>query len=91
MRDALAEAMRVAVDAIKIRQGNTTIHLSCSIGIAVGEVGDEASWRKLLARADAEMYRAKTNGRNRVMLDETDDLDYGYDFESSVSPAPHPG
>lgn len=79
---ALAEAMREAVNAITVRNGATMIRLSCSIGVAVGEVGDEESWRRLLARSDAAMYRAKTNGRNRVMLDETDSLDFEYSFDS---------
>ena len=82
---ALAEAMREAVNAITVRHGASTVRLSCSIGVAVGEVGNEESWRRLLARSDAAMYRAKTNGRNRVMLDETDNLDYDYDFDSVSS------
>ena len=88
---ALAEAMREAVHVITVRHGHATVRLSCSVGVAVGEVGDEASWRRLLARSDAAMYRAKTNGRNRVMLDETDNLDYEFDFDSPISSAPHLG
>lgn len=88
---ALAEAMREAVNAITMRQGNATIRLSCSIGVAVGEVGDDESWRRLLARSDAAMYRAKTNGRNRVMLDETDGLSYDFDFDQPMSSASQQG
>ena len=86
---ALAEAMREAVNGVTTRQGHATIRLSCSIGVAVGEVGDEESWRRLLARADAAMYRAKTNGRNRVMLDETDGLGYDFEFDAPLGSAPN--
>lgn len=85
---ALADAMREAVQAITMTSGHATVRLNCSIGVSVGEVGDEASWRRLLARADAAMYRAKTSGRNRVVLDEDDDplnhLDTGRD--TTISP-----
>jgi diguanylate cyclase (GGDEF)-like protein/PAS domain S-box-containing protein len=41
-----------------------TIHLSASIGVALGEAG--VSPDRLMADADTAMYRAKTNGRSRV-------------------------
>jgi diguanylate cyclase (GGDEF)-like protein/PAS domain S-box-containing protein len=44
--------------------GKTTIHISASIGVALGEGG--VSPDRLMADADTAMYRAKTNGRSRV-------------------------
>jgi diguanylate cyclase (GGDEF)-like protein len=43
---------------------HTGPHCTASIGIAVNEPGDTVDF--ILARADAALYRAKANGRNRV-------------------------
>ncbi|AUG99109.1 diguanylate cyclase [Prodigiosinella confusarubida] len=44
-----------------------SIQITASIGIAIGKSTD--SWSDWLGRADAALYRAKANGRNRVELE----------------------
>ncbi|MBA2238499.1 MAG: GGDEF domain-containing protein [Lysobacter sp.] len=57
LRAVIAAGLRCRQDAISV-----------SIGAAALEPGEDvASW---LARADAAMYRAKRDGRNRVVVDE---------------------
>ena len=46
------------------------IVLSVSIGLSELRAEDEAA--ELLARADAALYRAKQNGRNRIEADFAD-------------------
>jgi diguanylate cyclase len=67
--EALAEQIRVAVAAGRIHRtdgqdlkGIVTV----SIGIAVGKATE--SFEALLERADAALYRAKREGRNRVAV-----------------------
>ena len=67
--EALAEQIRVAVAAGRIHRtdgqdlrGIVTV----SIGIAVGKATE--SFEALLERADAALYRAKREGRNRVVV-----------------------
>lgn len=71
---ALAERIRAAVaDAPLEIHGDVTLNLTVSIGVA-GIVPDrresdlKAAAERLLAEADAALYRAKQNGRNRVEL-----------------------
>ena len=72
-RDAVAaaERMRIAVESLRIpNSGNAPYgYLTTSVGVTtIGppELGaDDASW---LGRADAALYRAKTNGRNRAEI-----------------------
>ena len=60
----LAERVRAAVDALRIPAGEGTIHPTISLGVAALVPGDSAA--ALLAKADAALYRAKRNGRNRI-------------------------
>ncbi|MEM8925077.1 MAG: EAL domain-containing protein [Actinomycetota bacterium] len=55
--DALDHPMQLA---------GRTIHLSCSIGAALADSGDDAAG--LMARADSALYRAKEEGRHRCRL-----------------------
>lgn len=44
-----------------------SVHLTVSVGMADGMVRCEDEWRELYRRADAALYRAKAEGRNRVV------------------------
>ncbi len=65
---AAAERLRTAIEKLQIpNAGNTPYgHLTTSVGVTTIGPGDlaadDATW---LARADAALYRAKVNGRNR--------------------------
>ncbi|KQY86179.1 MULTISPECIES: diguanylate cyclase [Roseateles] len=61
----VAERMRALVDMTPLRWLEQDWPLSASFGIAEAERGD-ASADAVLARADAAMYRAKSQGRNVV-------------------------
>jgi hypothetical protein len=84
--------MRVAVTLARRIAGTVTeydsarIQLTTSVGITIATSG-EADLDAVLARADAALYRAKTDGRNciRIML-----ADAGAAATASASPAPLP-
>ncbi|MFD0986957.1 sensor domain-containing diguanylate cyclase [Methyloligella solikamskensis] len=57
----LAETLR---QAVKSQPFSTVDEVTCSFGIAELEMGDKPA--DLLARADAALYEAKLNGRDRV-------------------------
>ena len=66
---AAAERMRTAIESLQIPNPRNAPygHLTTSVGVtSIGPrdlSADDASW---LARADAALYRAKSNGRNRA-------------------------
>jgi len=45
-----------------------TVHVSASIGVALHQPDDPRDLTALLARADAAMYNAKREGKNRVVI-----------------------
>lgn len=61
---AIAERLRASVSGAPMASRVGPIGVSASIGMATLRDGDSAE--RLLARADAAMYRAKQAGRNRV-------------------------
>ncbi|MDG0856229.1 GGDEF domain-containing protein [Roseateles puraquae] len=61
----VAERMRMLVEEAPLRWAAQDWPLSASFGIAEAEPGD-ADARAVLARADAALYRAKSQGRNLV-------------------------
>ncbi len=61
-----ANRMRVALEENPLQVHNTTITLTASFGAAV--LGSRESKASVLRRADAAMYLAKRNGRNRVEI-----------------------
>jgi two-component system, cell cycle response regulator len=59
---------RTAAEPFPINQGQRTIPVTLSIGIAALR-GQDDNAASLLKRADQALYRAKRDGRNRVVPD----------------------
>ena len=60
-----AEKLRLAVEALEVPINGTRLHVTISVGVA--QAGASCTdITSLLAQADAAMYYAKSNGRNRV-------------------------
>ena len=59
---------RIAAEPFPINQGQRTIPVTLSIGIAALR-GEDDNAASLLKRADQALYRAKRDGRNRVVPD----------------------
>lgn len=66
----LAEKIRVAVEKISYSDRSATIALRISIGLAAWLPGKGESAQYMVQTADKAMYRAKKDGRNRVVLDD---------------------
>lgn len=67
---ALAKRIRHALQADPIRLSDgTELCITASFGVAAGKLG-RAEWQRLIEAADAALYRAKSEGRNRVRLAE---------------------
>jgi diguanylate cyclase (GGDEF)-like protein len=64
----LAERMRMAVENMKFDYNNIKLNVSVSIGLAELKNGEDRLL--LLERADALLYKAKENGRNRVEVED---------------------
>ena len=85
-----AERVRAAFEAAALAPGSLGIPVTVSIGIASGL--PTAAIEKLIERADASLYRAKENGRNRVEVDEelvVPDAEAG-GTDKSAGPVPAP-
>ena len=54
---------------MSVEWNGQTVVTTISVGVAVAQVG-ERDTRVLIGRADAALYRAKNEGRNRVCIDE---------------------
>ncbi len=59
---------RIATEPFPIEQGHKNIEVTISIGIAALETADDNA-ASVLKRADQALYRAKRDGRNRVVAD----------------------
>lgn len=74
----IAERLRSAIEGIDAKPlSDGTSRLTVSIGVACLEEGQRQSLREppgpwLLQRADQALYRAKAQGRNRVVIDARD-------------------
>ncbi|MDX2175086.1 MAG: GGDEF domain-containing protein [Candidatus Sumerlaeia bacterium] len=66
--ELLAERIRAAVEQIAFPAAEETVRLTASIGVA-STFGRAAHADTLMARADRALYRAKGEGRNRVVVD----------------------
>jgi two-component system cell cycle response regulator len=56
---------RIAGEPFSIEQGASTIEVTISIGLAA--LGRDENAAQVLKRADQALYRAKRDGRNRVV------------------------
>ena len=61
-----AERLRLAVSASPIRTPKAEVTVTISIGVAATNPCGDCSIEKLIQSADAALYQAKANGRNRV-------------------------
>ncbi len=62
---AISERLREQLAAEPVHCDGTTVAVTVSIGVAQWTPADDVS--RLLVRADAALYRAKQQGRNRVV------------------------
>ncbi|MDF1608444.1 GGDEF domain-containing protein [Hoeflea sp. YIM 152468] len=60
----LSDRIRQAVSEIAVRNGNVTLKVTVSAGLAIWD--GEESGEDLYRRADKQLYQAKRQGRNRV-------------------------
>ena len=60
-----AEAVRMAVEALRVAAGGETLSVTGSLGVATLP-GDAMTKKGLLEAADQALYQSKKNGRNRV-------------------------
>ncbi len=65
--ERLAERIRLAFAQLEHDGLNDDIRLTASFGVATAREGED--YERLFARADAALYRAKSDGRNRVEND----------------------
>jgi diguanylate cyclase len=61
----LAESLRALIATQEVRCEGASVRITASLGVASAAGADDPA--SLLRRADQELYRAKTEGRNRVM------------------------
>jgi diguanylate cyclase (GGDEF)-like protein len=62
----VAERIRLGIEALNIHARGNTVQTTVSMGVAC-LAGPQDSIDDLISRADAALYRAKTQGRNRVI------------------------
>lgn len=62
-----AERLRRSIEAIRIETPQGRIQFTVSIGVAI-RAATHSGWSALLRDADVALYRAKREGRNRVVL-----------------------
>lgn len=63
--EILAQRMRKAIEEITLRYNDTLIPVTISIGVASYHGGSIA---ELINKADSALYKAKSNGRNQVVI-----------------------
>jgi diguanylate cyclase (GGDEF)-like protein len=62
---AHAESLRTRLAQLSFETGNGSLSVTCSLGVAESYAGESID--QLLKRADAALYEAKANGRDRVV------------------------
>jgi len=65
---AVAERVRLKFAGLRFATGGEPIGATCSLGVAAWRSGDSID--TLLRRADMALYRAKSEGRNRVVAED---------------------
>lgn len=60
------ERLRIKIEKLAIKFGKQQLNVTVSIGVTT-DLG--ASFEDMISRADRGLYRAKTEGRNRVVID----------------------
>jgi len=60
----IAQRCRAAIEALEIKAGDKTIHVTASFGIT--SVTSQCDIDSLISTADQALYKAKENGRNRI-------------------------
>jgi two-component system cell cycle response regulator len=78
----IAEGLRLGLEELEILIGQQKISLTCSFGVSQWQIDDSIDI--LLGRADVALYKAKTNGRNRVVAGECMLNVAGYDRSKSA-------
>jgi diguanylate cyclase (GGDEF)-like protein len=63
----LAEKLRRRIEATPARTPSNVIAVTVSMGLSASTPGDAQSFESLYAQADKNLYRAKQQGRNRVV------------------------
>ena len=64
--ERIAGQIRAACEALTFEFNGLCLHLTVSLGVAAAE--DDEDLRSLLSRADAALFQAKRDGRNRVVV-----------------------
>ena len=64
----VAESLRREIGKTTVLWNGETVSTTASVGVAIAQVG-ELDARALIGRADAALYRAKNEGRNRVCVE----------------------
>jgi diguanylate cyclase (GGDEF)-like protein len=63
----VGERLRATVEGLRLNENDEIASFTISIGVGVWREG-ERGWTDMLRRADVALYRAKREGRNRVVL-----------------------
>ena len=63
----VAERLRATVEGLRLNENDEIASFTVSIGVGVWRDG-ERGWTDMLRRADVALYRAKREGRNRVVM-----------------------
>jgi diguanylate cyclase (GGDEF)-like protein len=61
-----AERLRLAIEALRVTAGDDVVSVTASFGVAEQRVGE--SFEDFLKSGDVALYRAKSGGRNRIIV-----------------------
>lgn len=68
----IAERLRAAIEGLGVKSGDTTVHISISLGLVSIPETEAASVNQMVSIADQAMYRAKQAGRNQIVQGDAD-------------------